>query len=117
MEASYDCGGAYLRSYSLGEEFTALLLNRYQAGNVGRLVTVDAEGAELGSLELHEEVRSLSAAGRYLAVLYTDRLVVYNENLQVYASLRGISGISSALMRPDGSALLISSESASQFLP
>ena len=117
LEASYDYGGTYLRSYSLGEEFTALLLNRYQAGNVGRLVTVDAEGAELGSLELHEEVRSLSAAGRYLAVLYTDRLVVYNENLQVYASLRGISGISSALMRPDGSALLISPESASQFLP
>ena len=117
VEGSYDCGSAYLRAYSLGDEFTALLLNRYQAGNVGRLVTVDAEGAELGSLEIHEEVRSLSAAGRYLAVLYTDRLVVYNENLQVYASLRGITGVSSAVMRPDGSALLFSTESASQFLP
>ena len=117
VEASYDCGGAYLRSYSLGEEFTALLLNRYQAGNVGRLVTLDAEGEELGSLEIHEEVRGLSAAGRYLAVLYTDRLVVYNENLQVYASLRGITGVSGALMRPDGSALLLSAESASQFRP
>lgn len=117
VKAGYDCGGDYLRSYSLGEEFTALLLNRYQAGNVGRLVTLDAEGAELGSLEIHEEVRGLSAAGRYLAVLYTDRLVVYNESLQVYASLRGITGVSGALMRPDGSALLISSESASQFLP
>ncbi|WP_295744752.1 DUF5711 family protein [uncultured Oscillibacter sp.] len=117
VEGSYDCGSSYLRAYSLGDEFTALLLNRYQAGNVGRLVTVDAEGAELGSLEIHEEVRSLSAAGRYLAVLYTDRLVVYNENLQVYASLRGITGVSSAVMRPDGSALLFSTESASQFLP
>nr|WP_325184277.1 DUF5711 family protein [uncultured Oscillibacter sp.] len=116
-EASYDCGGAYLRSYSLGENFTALLLNRYRAGNVGRLVTLDAEGAELGSLEIHEEVRGLSAAGRYLAVLYTDRLVVYNESLQVYASLRGINGISQALMRTDGSALLIGTDSASQFLP
>lgn len=117
VEGAYDCGGAYLRSYSLGEEFTALLLNRYQAGNVGRLVTLDAEGAELGSLEIHEEIRGLSAAGRYLAVLYTDRLVVYNEDLQVYASLRGITGVSGALMRPDGSALLLTAESASQFLP
>lgn len=117
VEASFDCGGAYLRAYSLGDAFTALLLNRYQAGNVGRLVTVNAEGTELGSLEIHEEVRALSAAGRYLAVLYTDRLVVYNENLQVYASLRGITDISSTLMRPDGSALLLSTESASQFLP
>lgn len=115
--AAYDCGGAYLRSYSLGENFTALLLNRYRAGNVGRLVTLDAGGAELGSLEIHEEVRGLSAAGRYLAVLYTDRLVVYNESLQVYASLRGITGISQALMRTDGSVLLIGTDSASQFLP
>lgn len=115
--AAYDCGGAYLRSYSLGENFTALLLNRYRAGNVGRLVTLDAEGAELGSLEIHEEVRGLSAAGRYLAVLYTDRLVVYNESLQVYASLRGINGVSQVLMRTDGSALLIGTDSASQFLP
>lgn len=117
VEGTYDCNGAYLRSYSLGEEFTALLLNRYQAGNVGRLVTLGAEGVELGSLEVHEEIRGLSAAGKYLAVLYTDRLVVYNENLQVYASLRGITGVSGALMRPDGSALLLSAESASQFLP
>lgn len=115
--AAYDCGGAYLRSYSLGENFTALLLNRYRAGNLGRLVTLDAEGAELGSLEIHEEVRGLSAAGRYLAVLYTDRLVVYNESLQVYASLRGITGVSQALMRTDGSVLLIGTDSASQFLP
>lgn len=117
VEADYSYGGAHLRSYSFGENFTALLLNRYQAGNVGRLVTVDAAGEELGALEIHEEVRGLSAAGRYLAVLYTDRLVVYNESLQVYASLRGIAGVSSALMRADGSALLISPESASQFLP
>lgn len=117
VEAGYGYGGAHLRGYSFGESFTALLLNRYQAGNVGRLVTVDADGEELGTLEIHEEVRGLSAAGRYLAVLYTDRLVVYNESLQVYASLRGIAEVSSALMRADGSALLISSESASQFLP
>lgn len=117
VEASYGYGGAYLRNYSLGDSFTALLLNRYQAGNVGRLVTVDADGGELGTLEIHEEVRGLSAAGRYLAVLYTDRLVVYNQDLQVYASLRGIGNVSSVLMRADGSALLMSTESASQFLP
>lgn len=115
--ASYSYGGDHLRSYSLGEDFTALLLNRYQAGNVGRLVTLDADGAELGSLDVNEEIRGLSAAGRYLAVLYTDRLVVYNEDLQVYASLRGLTDVSAALMRPDGSALLLSAESASQFLP
>lgn len=115
---TYSYGGAYLRDYDLsGDGFAVLLLNRYQSGSVGRLVTVDTEGAELGSLDVNEEVLSVSASGRYLAVLYTDRLVIYNQDLQVYASLRGTDYAREVLMRADGSALLLSSESAGLFLP
>lgn len=118
VTASYAYGGAYLRDYDLsGDGFAVLLLNRYQSGSVGRLVTVDAEGTELGSLDVNEEVLSVSAAGRYLAVLYTDRLVVYNQDLQVYASLNGTDYAREVLMRTDGSVLLLSSESAGLFLP
>lgn len=117
VAAAYSYGGAYLRDYDLGGDgFTALLLNRYQSGNVGRLATVGPDGAELGSLDIREEVRSISAAGRYLAVLYTDSLVVYNQDLQVYAALRGVNA-SGVLMRQDGSALLLSSDAAVLFLP
>lgn len=118
VTAVYSYGGSFLRDYDLGGDgFAALLLNRYQSGNVGRLVTVDGAGQELGSLDVREEVRDLSAAGRYLAVLYTDSLVVYNEDLQVYASLRGVDAASGVVMRPDGTALLLSGASASLFLP
>ncbi|MDO4316498.1 MAG: DUF5711 family protein [Oscillospiraceae bacterium] len=118
VTASYAYGGAYLRDYDLsGDGFVALLLNRYQSGSVGRLVTVDTDGAELGSLDVNEEVLSVSAAGRYLAVLYANRLVVYNQDLQVYASLNGTDYAREALMRTDGSVLLLSSESAGLFLP
>ena len=42
---TYSYDGEYLREYDLGgEDFTVLLLNRYQSGSVGRLVTVDDEG-------------------------------------------------------------------------
>nr|WP_326185049.1 DUF5711 family protein [uncultured Oscillibacter sp.] len=118
VTASYAYGGAYLRDYDLsGDGFAVLLLNRYQSGSVGRLVTVDPEGTELGSLDVNEEVLSVSAAGRYLAVLYTNRLVVYNQDLQVYASLNGTDYAKEVLMRTDGSVLLLSSESAGLFLP
>ena len=118
VTASYSYGGAYLRDYDLsGDGFAVLLLNRYQSGSVGRLVTVDADGTELGSLDVNEEVLSVSAAGRYLAVLYADRLVVYNQDLQVYASLRGTGYAREVLVRTDGSALLLSSEYAGLFLP
>lgn len=118
VSAAYSYQGAYLREYDIsGDGFTTLLLNRYQSGSVGRLVTVDTDGEELGSLDVNEEIQSISAAGRYLAVQYIDSLVVYNQALEVYASLKGTDDAKEALMRPDGSVLLLSSESASLFLP
>ena len=118
ITASYSYGGAYLREYDLGGTgFTALLLNRYRSGSVGRLVTVDRNGEELGSLEVREEVLSISASGRYLAVLYAGRLVIYNQELQAYSALQGTGDARSVRMRPDGTALLLSSSSASLFLP
>jgi len=118
ITGTYSYSGSYLREYDLGgDRFTALLLNRYRSGSVGRLVTVDENGEELGSLDVREEVLGISASGRYLAVLYTDHLVVYNQDLQTYASLQGTGDTREALMRPDGSVLMLSADSASLFLP
>ena len=118
IAGEYSYGGAYLREYDCGGDgYTVLLLNRYQSGSVGRLVTVGTDGEELASLDVHEEVLSVSAAGRYVAVLYTDSLVVYNPDLQAYATLKGTGYAKEALVRTDGSALLVASESARLFLP
>ncbi|MCI8817939.1 MAG: hypothetical protein HFG04_02140 [Oscillibacter sp.] len=118
ITGSYSYKEAYLRAYDLGGTgFTTLLLNRYRSGSVGRLVTVDRDGEELASLDVREEVLSVSASGRYLAVLYADRLAVYNQDLQLYATLRGTGNVREALMRPDGTVLLVSAGSASLFLP
>lgn len=118
VESSYGYGGEYLREYDFtGDGFTVLMLNRYQSGSVGRLVTVSADGEEIAALDVNEEILSVSAEGRYIAVLYTDNLVVYNQNLQVYASLDGTDYAREVLVRKDGSALLIASERAHLFLP
>lgn len=115
---TYDYGGSYLREYDLGGEgYAALLLNRYQSGSVARLVTVGADGQELAALPVNEEVLSVSAAGRYLAVLYADRLVIYNPTLEEYASLAGAGYAREALVGTDGSALLLASDNATRFLP
>ena len=118
VEATCSYSGAHLREYDLnGDGFAAVLLNRYQTGSVGRLVTVAADGTELGSLDVSEEIQDISACGKYLAVLYLDRLVIYNPMLEAYASLKGTEAVRGVLMRSDGSALLLFSESAKLFLP
>lgn len=115
---SYAYQGSYLREYDLGGDgFTALLLNRYRSGSVGRLVTVDEDGEELASLDVNEEIIAISAAGRYLAVLYTDQLVIYTPELETYAVLVGTGSAVDVLQRQDGSALLLSADSAKVFLP
>ena len=118
ITGTYSYGEGYLREYDMaGDGFVALQLSRYQSGSLGRVVTVGAGGTELGSLDVSEEVLDLSAAGRYLAVLYANRVVVYDQNLQTYATLAGIDQVRGVLMRPDGSVLLLSAESAQLFLP
>ena len=115
---TYSYNGEYLREYDLGgEDYTVLQLNRYQSGSVGRLVTVDDDGEEIASLDVAEEVRDVSACGRYLSVLYADRLVVYNRQLQVYATLHGPEHTREVLTRADGSVLMIGADSAELFLP
>ena len=79
--------------------------------------TIGTDGAVIAELDVNQEVLDISAAGRYLAVLYADSLVLYNQELQVYASLQGTDFATGVLMREDGSALLLSAENASVFLP
>lgn len=118
VHGTYRYQDEFLREYDLGgEDFVVLQLNRYQSGSVGRVVCVDPNGTELGNLDVKREILDLSAAGRYLAVLYMDSLVIYNREMQVYATLNGTDYAKAVLMRPDGSALLLSSESATLFLP
>ncbi|MPM82935.1 hypothetical protein SDC9_129997 [bioreactor metagenome] len=60
---------------------------------------------------------SLSAAGRYLAVLTADRLELYTADLTPYASVTGAQGARSAVVQEDGSVFLIGSETARLYLP
>lgn len=114
----YDFEGAYLRRCSMeGDDFVALLLGRYKSGTQTRLVTVDEEGAQLAILDVEKEVLSLTSAGKYTAVLYSDELVIYDRYLEVCARLEGMNSAKLVLMRADGSAVLVGSDSASLYLP
>jgi hypothetical protein len=103
----------YLAGYSTdGDGFTALVLNDYLVGEQGGIVTVDRSGKTLGTLATDRKVLSLSAGGDYLAVLYSDRLVIYKKNLEECASYDDTAGAVRAIMRPDGTALVVTAHSA-----
>ena len=118
MTAAYDYGGDYLRRVSVSTDgYAALLLGHYRTGTQNRLVTVGADGQQLASQELDAEVTSLSAAGRYVALLTTDHVSIYDKQLLPVASLDEVSQAREVLMRSDGSAVLAGSTAASLYLP
>lgn len=112
-----DWSDKYLRRYTLsGDGFAAALLGRYRAGSQTELWVVDQDGTRR-SLPLNEQVMSISAAGRYVAVLTGDRLDIYTQELELYSSLKGTKGARTVLLVPDGSAILISADSAGFYIP
>lgn len=115
---SYDYSGRYLKEFSLeGDGYTTLLLGRYQTGSQADLVTVGPDGAVLSSRAVEEQVLSLSAAGRYVALLTADRLEIYTSGDEPYSTLEGTSGAQKVLMRSDGTAMLVSSREAWLYIP
>ncbi len=108
----------YLRAASMdGDGYAVLLLSRYRSGSALRLMTADAEGNVLGTLDEQREIVDISAAGAYVAVLYTDSLTIYNRDLSVCAALNGTDFAKLTIMRPDGTALLVGASRAWLFIP
>lgn len=115
--STWSCQGKYLKSYATSGGFTAMLIGKYRAGSQAELYTIDAQGTPSVGRTINEQVLSLSAAGRYVAVLTADRLDIYTQNLELYNTLEGTDGARKVLMRDDGTALLIGSETAHLYVP
>ena len=114
----YDYAGRYLKDYALeGDGFSALLLGKYRAGSGAALVTVGADGQELASLDLEDQVLDLDASGRYVAVLTAAGLTLYPKDLQLYDALENTMGARSVVLRSDGTAFLVGGETARLYIP
>lgn len=113
----WSCQDQHLKGYALSDSFAAMLMGKYRAGSQAELVTVDAQGTPSASLSINEQVLSLSAAGKYVAVLTADRLDIYTQDLKLYDTLDGTNGTKKVLMRDDGTALLIGNETAHLYVP
>ena len=118
LKASYSYGGQFLRRCVVGDGgWAALLLSRYKSGGYASLIIVDGDGNELGGCDIDGEVLDISTARRYVAVLFSDRLTIYDKYLTEVATLPDVSEVRAVLMRADGSAVLAGASGASLYLP
>lgn len=76
---SFSYGESYLKDYTTdGSGCLTLVMNLYQAGNRYTVLTVGYDGAELGRLSSGEQILDISAAGKYLAILTSSSLSIYD---------------------------------------
>lgn len=108
----------YLRGYAFSDQgYQVMIWGLYETGHQAEVVLVDRAGTQLASIEISQEVYSVSTAGDYIALLFTNELEIYDSQLEQYASLMDTAGARKVLMRADGSAMLLGSESATLYVP
>ncbi len=112
LSASRSFDGKYLADYCLTGKCAAVLLHNNRSGNEGELWNVNARGRVVGRLETSRAVSGLSADGEKLLVQYSDELTLYNASLSDDVSYQHVENVKRALLRPNGSALLLSSYGA-----
>ncbi|MCD8341525.1 MAG: DUF5711 family protein [Clostridiales bacterium] len=114
---SWSDSSQYLQNFAInGLDFSVELMGKYKAGSMGQLMVIDENGDEFASRAIKEEVLSVSVAGRYIAVLTANQLMIFTRDLDEYASIAN-GGETTVLMRTDGSAMLIGDGSAHLYVP
>lgn len=118
ITAAYHYTGRYLKGFSLeGDGYVALLLGKYRAGSSADLVVVDATGTVTATKTLNNQIFSLSASGKYISLLSSDRLDIYMPDLSLYNTLETVQGARRVIQRSDGSAMLMSADTAHLYIP
>ena len=106
-----------LSDYAVGKGFLMLCLKMDGSGSRYRVLTLDTDGDVIGERVLNEKIRSVSAAGSYTAVLTDLRLEILDKRLASYESMELSRTAVQVIVREDGTALCVSTNSAELFIP
>lgn len=114
----YRLENAYLKDFDLnGDGFLTLTVNMYKAGSRNSIITVAPDGTECGNTYVGEEILDVSAGGKYVAVLTTNALCIYNDKMELYAQTEDVEAITGIVVRADGSAFLLGEGTGRIFIP
>ena len=108
--------GLSIANASLAPGGSSVLLDTYQVGGDGKLLLISNSGA-VQTLPMTEEVLSVSSAGGYTALTFSDRIVVYRADGSEYHTFQLAQGARFCLMRDDGTVFAIGANYATLLIP
>lgn len=113
VENSYDFSEYKLEGFDLeADGYSVIYCGAYQTGTIAYLAILDDFGNVIAKQEIVKTIVDISAVGRYVAVLYTDGLKIYDKNLKERETCEITYGANAVIMRSDGTAIVTSEYSA-----
>lgn len=112
----YENAEAGLAAYRFGNDCLLALYDNYDMSQGYSLVCLSSEGKVTASLRLEEEPTALSVNKRYVCVLTSEGVLIYDTDLNLRSRTENV-GYLAALARHDGTALCITSSEAVLFIP
>lgn len=107
----------YLQGYSLdGDGYAVEVFSWYKAGGSGEVLLINENGEAEVSQAISGEVLSVSAAGKYIAVLTTESLILYTDDLKEYSTTEN-NGSKRAIINSDGATMMIGTDSTRLYVP
>lgn len=117
-KCTYSFGRGYLKGCALGgDNFALVLLGRYRAGSADQAVVISPEGEETAGVDVHGQLLSFDAAGKYLCLLGGGEMNIYTSDLELYRSLTETQGARYTALANNGSALLVNRQQAWMYIP
>lgn len=115
---SYTFAPNYLKGCSLdGDGFALLLTGRYRSGGATQAAIIRGADQSARSIELTGQVLDYAASGNHCALLSGSRLTLYDQELDVQATLDNPQGARYMDLAPNGSALLANDQQAWLYIP
>jgi len=114
-EISYD--GLPLKAFSEAyNNHTAILLDNYGNGGNTRVLVLAADGSLAGSLDFDSDIYSISSAGDYTALQFSDRCAVYKKDLSPHCEFTTTADVLRCIAKSDGSVISVSDNFATLYV-
>ncbi len=114
-EFTYD--GQMLTDFTMHNGDLFLALDGFGSGKDGVVISFASDGSEIARMEFDDPVQSISANGRYLAILTKTELLVCDRKLEIYDREQDVPAANRALARTDGTVLLVSNGQTTLYIP
>ena len=107
VKNSFDFSDYALADYSTGGDgYSVLYCEASQPDTRASLMTVDDSGKLISKVETLRDIKDVDASGQYIAVLYTDGLMIYDKSLRERGTYETATDAMTVLMRSDGTAIV-----------